>query len=71
MNKYKLGDRVWIVPYRLPDGGLSTGLVVPLPADYRPCPHHPAETVLAVRLDQHEGDPRLFYEADLRPVARS
>lgn len=76
MAKYQPGDRVWIVPYRPPDGGLSTGVVVPLPADYRPQVAHLSELINApalflVRLDGYNGDPRVFSETDLRPVIRS
>jgi hypothetical protein len=75
MIKYKPGDRVWIVPYRPPDGGLSTGVVVPLPAGYRPNISHLSElinapAIFAVRLDEFGGDPRLFLEIDLRPVGQ-
>ena len=75
MRKYKPGDRVWIVPYRPAGGGLSTGVVVPLPAGYRPKVSHPSELISApalclVRLDSYGGDPRLFSEIDLRPVGQ-
>jgi len=75
MSKYKPGDRVWIVPYRLPDGTLATGVVVSLSTGYRPQISHLSELINAptfflVRLDNYDGDPRIFPETDLQPVGQ-